>query len=192
MLKTRDNVHLPLALHKFEVDGITVIAPTVKQQVEAMTAAMNKRGIPVPPDLENTATEIACAKVPHFCSRVDAPTNKRIYSVTDVRAFLEAVRGTIKSGGVVKQEVAERRTNICMSCPNNKNLQGCQTCSGIGTAVFAVIGARTTGNMGHLKQCAVCGCSLKAKIWVPEDVLLKTAQIQNNLGDFPEWCWVKK
>lgn len=199
MIKLLDNnAWLPWDAQKFyhADSNLTVRAPTVKLIIKHMTAAMNGMNYPVPHDLEQQVLESVCKFAPHVCQYTDGEAPKVIvkkgFTVTDVKAFLKSVEGTIQSGGVVDQETAEERTNICMKCPYNQKLPGCEGCSGIANLVFSVIGARKTANMGHLKQCGVCGCSLKAKVWVPQETIKATAQIQNNANDFPDWCWVRK
>ena len=177
--------------------GIIVRGPTVKLIISKFETELRGRGLPVPQDIEQKVLEQVCSKAPHACifqngQQPQATQVKQGFTVTDVKAFIKSVEGTITSGGVVDQETAEERTNICMRCPYNTRLPGCEGCSGIANLVFKVIGARKTHNMGHLKQCGVCGCSLKAKVWVPQDTVKQTANVQNNMNDFPDWCWVRK
>jgi hypothetical protein len=194
-----NNSWLPWEAQKFthSDSGLSVRAPTVPLIIKHITAAMNGINYPVPHDIDQQVLESVCRLAPHACkytegSRPQEITIKKGYTVSDVKAFLKAVEGTIKSGGVVDQETAEERTNICMKCPYNQKLPGCEGCSGIANLVFSVIGGRKTKNMGELKQCGVCGCSLRAKVWVPQETIKQTAQIQNNSADFPDWCWVRK
>jgi hypothetical protein len=176
--------------------GIMVKGQTLKLLVSRMTAELQTIGLPIPEDLEQRILNQISKAAPHCCTYIneDAPniTTKKKFTITDVKAFVKSVEGTITSGGVVDQATAEERTNICMRCPYNTNLPGCEGCSGIANLVFKIIGARKTDNMGTLKQCGVCGCSLKAKVWVPQDTVKQTAQVQNNMNDFPDWCWVRK
>jgi hypothetical protein len=176
--------------------GIMVKGQTLKLLVNRYRQELRNRMLPVPEDLDQRILKEISKVYPQCCSYVDeAPpsvTLKKNFNITDVKAFLKSVEGTIKGGGVVSQEVAEERTNICMRCPYNKSLPGCEGCSGVANIVFSIIGARKTDNMGYLKQCGVCGCSLKAKVWVPQETIKQTAQIQNNMNDFPDWCWVRK
>lgn len=200
MIQIKDNnAWLPHNAQTYEDKefGISVRAPTVKLIVSKLKTELQNRGLPISDDIEQKVLEQICAKAPHACvfsNGQPQPTTqvKKGFTITDVKAFIKSVEGTITSGGVVDQETAEERTNICMRCPYNTKLPGCEGCSGIANLVFKVIGARKTHNMGELKQCGVCGCSLKAKVWVPQDTVKQTAQVQNNMNDFPDWCWVRK
>lgn len=199
MIHIRDNnAWLPYPAQTYEDKefGIVVKGQTLKLLVTRLTSELQTHGLPVPTDIDQRILEQICQKAPESCVYSDGnsiPTpNKKNFTFNDVKAFLKSVEGTIKGGGVVDQQTAEERTNICMRCPYNTRLPGCEGCAGIANIVFKVIGARTTNNMGSLKQCGVCGCSLKAKVWVPQDTVKQTAQVQNNINDFPDWCWVRK
>lgn len=200
MLSIRDkNAWLPhnAQIYEDKDQGIVVRGPTLELLVMRLRNELRGRGLPVPEDIVQKVLEQICNKAPHACifsNGQQPPTTqiKKGFTVTDVKAFIKSVEWTITSGGVVDQETAEERTNICMRCPYNTRLPGCEGCSGIANLVFKVIGARKTHNMGELKQCGVCGCSLKAKVWVPQDTVKQTANVQNNMNDFPDWCWVRK
>jgi hypothetical protein len=199
MIHLKDNnAWLPGSAQIYEDKELAIVVKgqTLKLLVMRLRNELRGRGMPVPEDIEQKVLEQISKKAPHVCIFSDGQPipkpNKKNFTTVDVKAFIKAVEGTITSGGVVDQQTAEERTNICMGCPYNIKLPGCEGCSGIANIVFRVIGARSTKNFGDLKQCGVCGCSLKAKVWVPQDTIKETAQIQNNMNDFPDWCWVRK
>lgn len=186
----------PAQYYKDAETGIEVRGPTLRQLVDRMMAELTTANLPIPEDLEQRILKEVSKQAPDSCIYIDENPPKRSvkkhFTTVDVKAFIKAVEGTITSGGVVSQDEAEERTNICMQCPYNIKIVGCEGCAGISNLVFKIIGARKTNNLGYLKQCGVCGCSLKAKVWVPQDVIKQTAQIQNNMADFPDWCWVRR
>lgn len=199
MIHIKDsNAWLPHSVHTYTdpTTGLSANGPTIQTLVERMTAVLKGANQPVPPDLDQIILREIAKTFPDCCYYTDEEAPKRLvkkhFTTVDVKAFVKAVEGTITSGGVVSQEEAEERTNICMQCPYNVKIGGCEGCSGIANLVFRIIGARMTKNLGHLKQCGICGCSLKAKVWVPQDVVKQTANVQNNINDFPDWCWVRK
>ena len=156
-------------------------------------AARREAGLP----LEGTHEAVEdwiCEQLPEWCERHEAPRHmKTTYNSKDLLAFLEATKETIIKGNVVSQAEAERRANICTQCITyNVDIDGCQSCKGIGTMVFSVIGHKTVKNLGHLKACGICGCALKAKIWLTKETLDSTTRIQETAGKFPKWCWVEK
>jgi hypothetical protein len=62
--------------------------------------------------------------------------------------------------------------------------------SALKEAVNVVVGGAATAYDSQLQSCKVCGCSLKAKIHLPLDIL------RDNLTDaqmnaLPQACWLK-
>lgn len=86
-----------------------------------------------------------------------------------------------------EQSEANRRAEICAGCPLNVRAEGCLPCFGVDAAIYAVIGGRRTPLDHQLNACAACGCSVKAKIWVPLDTLKAHDRHQ---GEYPEHCWM--
>lgn len=184
---------LPRAVRSYEdaPSGVTVVGNTIPKIIQAVKDVRISKGMEVD-DVDFAVHEYVCERIPGFCSKLD--TNKRElreYTKSDVLAFLASVAGTIKNGPALEKE-AQSRANTCISCPYNKRLAGCEGCNGVAESVFNVIGKKTVVGMGSLNNCKICGCTLKAKIWVPDVTLKKTARIQNNMDAYPEWCWVKK
>lgn len=112
---------------------------------------------------------------------------RKNFNISDVKSFLAAVTNTLKEGGVVSQEEANRRAKICARCPLNKSIGGCYGCGGIANSVFSLIGKRKHGLEGRLKQCKACGCYLDAKVWVPLN-----AQPKNEQHEYPSHCWMNQ
>lgn len=86
----------------------------------------------------------------------------------------------------VSPEEADRRAEICARCDRNVQPSGCPTCnSPLRKIVEAFVGAEKTKYDNELRVCRECGCSLKAKIWFPLDLL------QTDKTNLPDWCWLK-
>lgn len=106
-----------------------------------------------------------------------------------VSRFLIDLIGWLKTGfEPVAQEEAERRAEICRTCPLNIGMHGCGSCRNKLDEVRKDLMKLTTTNDVNLKACGVCGCELKTAVHVPLDVL---RQGQKDLT-FPEWCWQKE
>lgn len=95
-------------------------------------------------------------------------------------------------GRKVEVVEAERRALICASCPMNQDPAGCSSCTmgALKEAANLIVGGTTTVYDSSLKSCRVCGCSLRAKIHLPLDIL------RDNLTDaqmtaLPQACWLK-
>lgn len=92
-------------------------------------------------------------------------------------------------------EVAQRRANVCLECPENRD--GHSLLRLTADAVRAI--AEQLNAKEHLKlrvegeeklySCAVCRCALKLKVHVPIGTILNHTD-QDTLNAFPAWCWV--
>ena len=111
----------------------------------------------------------------------------------DVMRFFGTLVSWWKSEDVVTQEKADKRAEICASCPhNNVPLGACRSCSGnaaaIMTKVFQFVGQRRTAKDDLLETCSLCSCSLKVMCWTPHDALMAH---QEGVPEAPPWCWKK-
>lgn len=116
----------------------------------------------------------------------------------------DIVRGTLTVGAfkasgeeIVPLEEATRRADICA----NHNGFGCRynvayrsgcgvDCEELTNAVRTVVGGAVTPHDGRLKACAICKCSLSAKVHLPIEALrrFESAELQ---AAYPDWCWMK-
>ena len=189
------NVYLPIACRKYidPMTGEPVVGDTSIKITKKVEAIRLERGLPID-NIQKDVEEHLCRLIPSWCERkIRGPMIRKEFTKADVLAFIESVKGTILSGGVVEKSLAEDRAQACLQCPYNLSLAGCEGCNGVSNVIFSMLGAtRRVKIITQLKSCGICGCSLKAKIWVPKDVLEKTSHIQNTKGEFPAWCWVEK
>jgi len=86
----------------------------------------------------------------------------------------------------VSSEEANARAKICAGCPFNVPIDSCPGCVG----VFRFLKKLLTPNQvtpydEKLKACGVCGCSLRIKIHVPQDLILEA---DNGEVPYPDWC----
>lgn len=87
---------------------------------------------------------------------------------------------------------AENRARICANCDQNRVIHGCKGCSmpALREAINSVVaGGRTTVDE-QLNACCQCGCSLKAKVWLPLD-LIHAHQSEDVNARLPAHCWMK-
>jgi hypothetical protein len=103
----------------------------------------------------------------------------------------------ILSGGKASYSEACRRAELCSGCPLNDDPRGCKGC-GMGAKIRNLIsdvssrvgGLQPTPHDDRLKACVACLCALKAKIYVPLDI------IRRNMPEGQKellWdrCWIK-
>jgi len=167
-------------------------ASTLRVLVQKVTAHREANGIAIG-DPRADIEDFVCAQLPvgsEDCTHVlegDYALKTR-FTMEDVKRFLQAAASALGSEGLVAQEEAERRASICAACPLNTSVSGCWRCKGLAEWLFRLIGARTTAHASRLSQCGVCGCALKAKIWLPQSVARKVSEGYT----FPSWCWLNE
>jgi hypothetical protein len=92
----------------------------------------------------------------------------------------------------VEQSLADSRANICSRCYFNVGHSGgCHSCGQVQKLAMPLVGTRTTPANPFLKVCAVCRCTLQAKIWAPIEVIDKGTPQQIYNG-YPDFCWVRR
>jgi hypothetical protein len=108
-----------------------------------------------------------------------------ILELDKIKAFSAAFWEWLKSGReLVSEAEAQRRREICKVCPCNQSFSGCKACTVLGLIEAAVPKGK---RFDDLEGCLVCACTLKAKVWMPESVIM-AADSGRNLR-FPVPCW---
>lgn len=104
--------------------------------------------------------------------------------LSDLMRGLNSARKFLFSGGaLVDQEEANRRAEICSTCPKKTSSVNCLPCSGFSNALREIIGGRQTPHDQNVDACSVCKCGMKEKVWLPMD------SIDIKGLEFPDWCW---
>lgn len=85
------------------------------------------------------------------------------------------------------KEVAMRRAEICLSCPNNTFPEDRNAFEKWSNEIaYHSLGGRSTEVDERLGTCAVCTCPLRVKIW--NGNVTKDKQYNDK---FPDFCWAK-
>lgn len=175
--------------------GKTITGPTYRDWVNAVKRHKVANEVPVGPELEAEMQEQLCMQLPGgWCVRDGAVYQS---GVTAGLSFDKVINGTITLGDWLlngkkkaeKQE-AQKRADICSSCPFNQTIQGCTSCNQgkLMQIVNRIVGPEQLQGDNLLNACTLCGCSLRAKVWIDLEILQRhTAGVE-----FPEWCWLKK
>lgn len=185
--------------------GFRYLQPETKVWVEApswaeLLVAVKKHrlanNLPIGLQFDQEVETQLCERMPpEICARQGEKSFRR--SSLSLDEFLTGTKILVKwfftGGKKVDQAEADRRANICGSCHHNDNYDGCTSCnsSKVHEIVNQIVDGNKTKFDSSLKGCMICGCSNKAAVWLPLDIL------QNNTPDevnahFPEWCWKKK
>lgn len=112
-------------------------------------------------------------------------------SLDVLKRFVKTAASWFMGGGqFVEQAEADRRATICLSCPHNKSMGGgCGALCDMTAEAAAALSNHETSAGDRLKNCAVCSCYLKLKVWVPMEQI-------NNEGiaeeEWPSFCWQRE
>lgn len=94
---------------------------------------------------------------------------------------------------------AERRAIICATCIFNRAPQGCTACNvgAVTKLVQQVVGGVPTSQDAKLLACQICGCDLKAKVWLPLAVLQRHIPAKQQEQFPPAYrgfagCWLRE
>lgn len=176
--------------------GIRVEAVTWDHLMTKVRDERRANGAPLGLELEDEVEQWACISHPDEVEVVDERLPKRRSLGLD-----DVVRGTqvllaFKMAGspLVSQAEANRRAAICQRCPMNLMwTQGCSVCSKMEDVVRSVVGGARTEHDQQLFSCNICGCSLKAAVHVPNDILNKANNAEMNrafeLASEAFSCW---
>ncbi len=173
--------------------GFTIVGQHQYELFKKITQHRIANNLPVG-DVQADFEDFACAAQPigsTWCSPVledDDINLKRHFTVDDMMKFVNSVLSMLTGKKLVEHEVAEKRAEICASCPLNTRITGCWSCIGLAEKIYNIIGTKSTSRDSALSQCGVCGCSLKAKVWLPLDVAKKSVEGLK----FPSFCWLRE
>lgn len=103
-----------------------------------------------------------------------------------VKTIWQLGRGGATS--LVTEQEAEERAAICAACPLNVSFHvPCRGCRGLIKRAAEVIGARTTSLDNKLEVCSACGCELKLKVHISNEVLDKAEG--RKMPEYAKGCW---
>lgn len=152
-------------------------------------------GLPVGIGFEREVEAACCQAKPDHCRPCDPKLHPRSITFNDLMTGTTSMFSFIVKGRpLVTAAEAERRANICATCPFNVPFK--TPCSGICASlkamVASIVGAASTSRDADLQSCYICGCFLKSAVWLPLDMQIKplSAQQKTALETVPH-CWKK-
>lgn len=130
---------------------------------------------------------------PGYCrdegERVTTRAGSFATTLSDVISGTRALAKWFLHGSVDDSEVV-RRTYVCNECPQNLPIRGCQGCAGAPLhALVNAIVVRPLPSDAVLQSCAICHCSLKAKVRMRVDDLLPNMTAAQRAA-LPDKCWL--
>lgn len=144
------------------------------------------------PELDQEIQEQICSSLPtqaraSFCRDCAAASGSgRSLALEDVRHFLQVAKEWLPKPVFVAQIEADRRAEICASCPKNIPIAGCTSCRNLVKWSIELIGQRTTPFDSKLGACEVCGCGNQAQVHLPLRALAKGITPEM---EFDPRCW---
>ncbi len=179
--------------------------PYSKREIRAITwdslmtaiyADRKSNGNPIGLGLEDEVEQYVCIRQPDECENavLGAP-RKRTLTLTDIINGTSVMLNFKRNGSeIVSREEAERRAQICISCPWNQTFA--KPCTGIcqelKSIVSWIIDSQGTQYDSRLHSCGVCGCFLQASIWLrlEDQCVGVTDDMKEQFKAIPE-CWKK-
>jgi len=177
----------------WEESGESVSAGNILILLRWIEGLRTRKGGDLSPGWEDVVSNKICeAPVMSSCCgpAVSAERDVRRIGVSDVFRFLNIMKAWVQAGGVLApSELSARRSVICASCPHNVSIKGCAGCAAILPKLISLLKGASTPHDEQLEGCGVCGCSLKAKVHLPIEVMVEgDGSIEER---FPEWCWMR-
>jgi len=166
-----------------QLTGIKLSATTFDQIVQKVRDSRIANGAPIGLEFENEIENWCCISHPDDAEVVDPRLPKRrSLNLDDVIRGTEVLASFKLAGSpLVSQQEANRRAAICARCPLNVSWsQSCSICGKVETVVMNIVGNVRTTNDQQLFSCSVCGCSLKAAVHIPNDILNKANNAEMN------------
>lgn len=160
--------------------------------VRMVSAHLKGNGIHIPADLnlEMMARYCELTKSP-ACAPDDPYATERQSFMRDSQRFLRAMEDAVMHGGLVDQAEAERRAAICEACPQNQPSKwmwcfGCSVRTAAAKLASMTLGVSTSHD-ANLKQCGVCHCNLKLKVFCGKEVMSEPQFAKL----WPDHCWMR-
>ena len=171
--------------------GMKLTGATPKTLRNRIGDHLRANGLPVPDNdtLDSRICEFMALGAPYCGPPVKDPVEgiKKNLTLNDAHRFLKTVLAAVQARRFVSREEAQRRMAVCAKCPLAGNIGGCLTCSGlISTIVKLVAGLVPEGIPGR-PFCLACGCLVRAKVTLPNDVLDEAEE--GNTPAYHADCW---
>lgn len=179
--------------------GYVVKADDRHEWFRAIRKFADNNSIELPENWQAEAEDRLCRVLPPGWSKYEDGSTPKTF----LNARFEAgdlARGTevlVRIGAapdpLVDQQTAEERARICAACPANVRVSGCYSCQPIADYVARVKGARKTQAESVLNGCAVCRCSLRAAVWIKDEISSHgiTPAMHDQFQTLP-WCWKRE
>jgi len=170
--------------------GVTIHGQFFKELYQKICAHMVANDLPIPP--RSTLEDRACRETnpgSSWCGkRPPKPAAGTLPHLTLALAaqFVSTVYEALKAKRLVPLAEAQRRYAVCMTCPLATSISGCMGCHGILKNIDRAFPKNPIPDDPEKRFCGACGCVLKLKVWLPQDVLDRAEKVRPK---YWEHCW---
>ena len=177
--------------------GIEIAGGSWPQLHEFIRNHYTANAIKIPANFDTLITEYAClngADCSYDEVNIPKPAGLKSLQLGDVIRFsMSLLHGLTVGGGKVGQAEANRRANICSTCPFNRKPLGCTGCNArvLKDAVKTFSQHGSTPVDESLQSCEFCGCFIRSMVWFPIETLHKFSDATEN-ENLPAHCWKKR
>lgn len=178
--------------------GVWIHAPSWVELIAKVKAHRTANSIPIGLEIEREIETQLCSTLPPgHCTYADDAQVRRAEMIARPtwQKYVEATKTLLEvvkvDGGIASFEEATEHSETCVRCSFNQSPEGCTGCNMQELLnLLATYSLRKTDNDSRLKGCLICGCALRAKIYVRGGIAAKVAA--KYLDVLPAHCWVKK
>jgi hypothetical protein len=185
----------------FKIEALSVTAPRLAwvgpfNDTETLMKEANVRekanGVRLS-TLADVEHQVCSRLPPGWCrdasNRATTHPGAGLLGLGDVIQGTKSLVGWLRHGSVAQEEIV-RRTYVCNACPENRPIAGCQGCAASKLhSVMNAIVARPLPSDAVLHACAICKCSLRAKVRMKLDDLLPHMSDAQRAA-LPDACWL--
>jgi hypothetical protein len=160
--------------------GVTITAPYYSSLLPRVVKHLKANALEVD---EDVIMDGACRETPNLpagwcCPKPEKPVEGSLPHLTlrHLDRFIKSIWHTLLSRDFVSREEAERRAEVCKSCPLvTGGLGGCSTCYSLLRATEKLIQSNPIKMDTDKDVCGACGCHIPLLVWCKNSTLDKAA-----------------
>jgi len=174
-----------------EQTGVRIEAASARTLKSKIRQHLKANSLPLPEGFDAWAEDAICTQGGYgnpFCGgAVPKPDGKMpILSLAMAARFIKTMLGVIRDRKLVSRDEAERRIAICNACPLATSIGGCKSCSTVFKEVERLLAKSPLVSAPGKEFCKACGCLLRLKAVVPNDVLDRA---ETTRPPYAAECW---
>lgn len=162
-----------------------------RELFKQVKAHLKGNNVAIPVNLGLIMHAAFCQYRPDLCLERDPEQEKKVSAWQMMHRFYQSAVVPFISGNLVDQAEANRRAEICASCPMNtdKVTEFCVSCAtrSLISDVNQFLTSRHTPSDAALNHCGVCQCDLKMKVWCPKEPM----DVQEYKEKWVSNCWMR-